>query len=1149
MSNSVNDKGLAMQLGENNQPAADFPVGTGSAVVEALPPLPTNGFTLASDLPNFLQLPNTTFQPHPTWHYFGFTGGVRHGSYTLPADQIGIGQDFKFEGAEYRFGPFVTLPLSSPKAPWAPALFGEFVAYGTGPQSYTHNYWEKTVDEHPDMSLTSGDDDTAIATEAFTDNTTHLDRFGYSWAIGLDLIPPNALGALSFFDLRIAYEFTHSTPNHASEDPSWPTAAIPYTKDGVGQTTPAELLDVTSHAFRVDVDPLPLGGFIKGTFTVGGWNTRIHNPEDTDGIGQYVSTENSTLQANEVEDDTTHLKGTFWSAGVTADLSGIAMPRVKTNWGTDDYIGIYLDGDKDGAGDEYADALHTDVAGSQTGPLFFVRKSRYEKLRKKVEKASDDKATQYTQLQALLLKEAKHQYPQVKVQSVDSDVYAAILGDGALPQSANVQDLYDLYLKDPSGFTDARKTYISARNTAEENERTKANAKLERQKKPTDDDAATAARDAAVKAYADKENDRLGYLILIPRDRLDDSSAGTFWLTPNGSDCNDQSKLETDDCRPEITYYHDADGDGHGSMDPLESKKAKTQPAGYVTNSDDCDDTNAAVYPGATDIPGDGIDQDCVDGDADAIVDVQPVMLAAPPQIVISLKDLILDIGRAQYDDLLKAVKDQSYEFKLGELVLKNDGEKAEFAAAVKAIAATQLPIERVTVIGKADQDNSATLLAVNTHLAMLRAGFGEQIFVQGWNEQTHSPESLPELELAFDPSTPAPVYQTDTKGNVVKNNRGRPIEISSERGFSFIPVLDESSLVAAATKLNDIAEHEVNDLYLAYKSKESAAVTDTLFTAFVTKFQQEYPLAVVRERNYALLLAALWKSPAVGETDPLYIRLVSEESKAAIMAGATEHSLTEQDEHYQIREIQAGKTNTVSFTVPGLNGTNVADLVIYGDWETSYGTTTDNPKLKLDGDQLTITLPTANGNFSDTYKNGLYHFYVAEKPYATTSEKVGAAYDKPYQLYSLTVQAVTGEAATYVEPKPHGVAMRGTVLELPSRISGTASSHVSVEHYSLEEYDDAIQDLVMAYVAKHGNEHGFASGDALTITYLFVMNDANQAVAGAKLKIKKNGSEFEFAGFQEYLIANAPQVMFTDYSRDTPYRKVGHLATGAADF
>ena len=39
---------------------------------------------------------------------------------------------------------------------------------------------------------------------------------------------------------------------------------------------------------------------------------------------------------------------------------------------------------------------------------------------------------------------------------------------------------------------------------------------------------------------------------------------------------------------------------------------------GYSENQGDCDDTNATVYPGATEDESDGIDNDC-DGNADAI--------------------------------------------------------------------------------------------------------------------------------------------------------------------------------------------------------------------------------------------------------------------------------------------------------------------------------------------------------------------------------------------------------------------------------------------------------------------------------------------------------------------------------------------------
>jgi uncharacterized protein (TIGR02145 family) len=57
------------------------------------------------------------------------------------------------------------------------------------------------------------------------------------------------------------------------------------------------------------------------------------------------------------------------------------------------------------------------------------------------------------------------------------------------------------------------------------------------------------------------------------------------------------------------TYYQDNDGDGYGDLNsPYE---ATSQPSGYVTNSTDCDDSDADINPGATEVCEDGIDQDC----------------------------------------------------------------------------------------------------------------------------------------------------------------------------------------------------------------------------------------------------------------------------------------------------------------------------------------------------------------------------------------------------------------------------------------------------------------------------------------------------------------------------------------------------------
>ncbi|PJA47442.1 hypothetical protein CO172_01435 [Candidatus Uhrbacteria bacterium CG_4_9_14_3_um_filter_36_7] len=61
------------------------------------------------------------------------------------------------------------------------------------------------------------------------------------------------------------------------------------------------------------------------------------------------------------------------------------------------------------------------------------------------------------------------------------------------------------------------------------------------------------------------------------------------------------------------TWYRDADGDGYGAASVTQS--ACAQPVGYVSVSGDCNDSDAAIHPGATEVS-DGVDNDC-----DGIVD------------------------------------------------------------------------------------------------------------------------------------------------------------------------------------------------------------------------------------------------------------------------------------------------------------------------------------------------------------------------------------------------------------------------------------------------------------------------------------------------------------------------------------------------
>jgi hypothetical protein len=57
------------------------------------------------------------------------------------------------------------------------------------------------------------------------------------------------------------------------------------------------------------------------------------------------------------------------------------------------------------------------------------------------------------------------------------------------------------------------------------------------------------------------------------------------------------------------TWYQDSDGDGFGNGQV--SQLACSQPSGYVANPNDCDDNASTTYPGAQEICGNGIDDDC----------------------------------------------------------------------------------------------------------------------------------------------------------------------------------------------------------------------------------------------------------------------------------------------------------------------------------------------------------------------------------------------------------------------------------------------------------------------------------------------------------------------------------------------------------
>lgn len=127
--------------------------------------------------------------------------------------------------------------------------------------------------------------------------------------------------------------------------------------------------------------------------------------------------------------------------------------------------------------------------------------------------------------------------------------------------------------------------------------------------------------------YEDLDGDNFGSSVSIQS--VTNPGAGYSLVS---GDCNDNNNLinpnaievcdgvdnncdlNIDENLPTFTYYLDADNDGFGDLNFTTTNCSV--PVGYSTNSLDCDDTNNQINPNATEIPGNGIDEDCSGTDA-----------------------------------------------------------------------------------------------------------------------------------------------------------------------------------------------------------------------------------------------------------------------------------------------------------------------------------------------------------------------------------------------------------------------------------------------------------------------------------------------------------------------------------------------------
>ena len=98
-----------------------------------------------------------------------------------------------------------------------------------------------------------------------------------------------------------------------------------------------------------------------------------------------------------------------------------------------------------------------------------------------------------------------------------------------------------------------------------------------------------------------------------------DCDDGNSGINPGASEVCDTVDNDCDGAADEADatdasdWYRDFDGDGFGN--PNKTTPSCTEPAGYVSDNTDCDDTDPSALPGGTEVC-DGLDNDC-DGNAD----------------------------------------------------------------------------------------------------------------------------------------------------------------------------------------------------------------------------------------------------------------------------------------------------------------------------------------------------------------------------------------------------------------------------------------------------------------------------------------------------------------------------------------------------
>ena len=139
---------------------------------------------------------------------------------------------------------------------------------------------------------------------------------------------------------------------------------------------------------------------------------------------------------------------------------------------------------------------------------------------------------------------------------------------------------------------------------------------------PTDDSAEDSAEDSAPSDDTDDDTapvdaDGDGAIATVDCDDTDPNVNPDALEVCDGQDNNCDGAIDGDDAQGAGSWYPDADGDGHGVAEGAVT--ACAAPDGTSSVDGDCAPDDATVYPGAAEVCGDGVVQDCAGDEASAL--------------------------------------------------------------------------------------------------------------------------------------------------------------------------------------------------------------------------------------------------------------------------------------------------------------------------------------------------------------------------------------------------------------------------------------------------------------------------------------------------------------------------------------------------